>query len=177
MEALDHMLTEPLESGAAETNGGIMEECMLGNSRVRLPEDLLEDFLPRFPDDNTAEQERTVSALFNNQNFCLGNPLHLAQKLFRDGYFNPEVVRYRQLCTSRGRREAAVLSSALLPQAPQPDPGSLQEGKESVCVRVFRRRALLNHILVSRKELLELAARGGPELALRRQQLAQAGVW
>lgn len=43
MEALDHMLTDPLESGAAEANGEIMEECMLGNSCVRLPEDLLED--------------------------------------------------------------------------------------------------------------------------------------
>ncbi|XP_062393251.1 nuclear factor related to kappa-B-binding protein isoform X2 [Sardina pilchardus] len=173
MEALDHMLTDPLESGAAETNGGIMEECMLGNSRVQLPEDLLEDpeiffsvlsegtwsevltdaqrehlsqFLPRFPDDhdNTAEQERTVTSLFNNQNFCFGNPLHLAQKLFRDGYFNPEVVKYRQLCAKSQRRRQLY---------------SLQQYYHK----------LLNQILVSRKELLELAARGGPELALRRR--------
>ncbi|XP_031428097.1 nuclear factor related to kappa-B-binding protein isoform X2 [Clupea harengus] len=171
MEVLDHMLTDPLESGGAETNGGIMEECMLGNSRVQLPEDLLEDpdiffsvlsestwtevltdaqrehlsqFLPPFPDDNTAEQERTVSAIFNNQNFCFGNPLHLAQKLFRDGYFNPEVVKYRQLCAKSQRRRHLY---------------SLQQYYHK----------LLNQILVSRKELLDLAARGGPELALRRR--------
>lgn len=39
---LDHMLTDPLESGVGR-GGRIMEECMLGNSRVSLPEDLLED--------------------------------------------------------------------------------------------------------------------------------------
>lgn len=42
MEALDHMLTDPLESGM-DQDGRVMEECMLGNGRVRVPEDLLED--------------------------------------------------------------------------------------------------------------------------------------
>lgn len=42
MDALTHMLTDPLDP--KEENGGqITEECMLGNSRVNLPEDLLED--------------------------------------------------------------------------------------------------------------------------------------
>ncbi|KAL2094714.1 hypothetical protein ACEWY4_009433 [Coilia grayii] len=174
MEALDHMLTDPLESGGTETNGGIMEECMLGKSCVRLPEDLLEDpeiffsvlsestwtdvlteaqrehlsqFLPRFPDDSSAEQERTVSGLFNNRNFCFGNPLHLAQKLFRDGYFNPEVVKYRRLVAKSQRR------------------------RQLYCLQQYYHK-LLNQILVSRKELLELAARGGPELALKRRSSA-----
>jgi len=42
MDALDHMLTDPLESGM-DQDGHVMEECMLGNVRVRVPEDLLED--------------------------------------------------------------------------------------------------------------------------------------
>lgn len=42
MDALDHMLTDPLESGM-DQDGRVMEECMLGNCRVRVPEDLLED--------------------------------------------------------------------------------------------------------------------------------------
>lgn len=46
MDSLDHMLTDPLELGpCGEGNGthGIMEDCMLGTTRVSLPEDLLED--------------------------------------------------------------------------------------------------------------------------------------
>lgn len=42
MDALDHMLTDPLDPGVG-SGGRIMEECLLGNSRVSLPEDLLED--------------------------------------------------------------------------------------------------------------------------------------
>ncbi|XP_063059199.1 nuclear factor related to kappa-B-binding protein isoform X2 [Engraulis encrasicolus] len=171
MEALDHMLTDPLEPGAPETNGGIMEECMLGKSCVRLPEDLLEDpeiffsvlsestwtdvlseaqrehlsqFLPSFPEDNSSQQQRTVTSLFNNHNFSFGNPLHLAQKLFRDGYFNPEVVKYRRLVAKSQRR------------------------RQLYCLQQYYHK-LLNQILISRKELLECAARGGPELALRRR--------
>lgn len=43
----------------------------------------LRQFLPQFPDNNVAEQDSTISDLFNNKNFNFGNPLHLAQKLFR----------------------------------------------------------------------------------------------
>uniref|UniRef100_A0A8C4F419 Nuclear factor related to kappaB binding protein n=1 Tax=Dicentrarchus labrax TaxID=13489 RepID=A0A8C4F419_DICLA len=42
MDALTHMLTDPLDP-KEETDGQITEECMLGNCRVNLPEDLLED--------------------------------------------------------------------------------------------------------------------------------------
>lgn len=42
MDALTHMLTEPLDP-KEENVGHITEECTLGNCRVNLPEDLLED--------------------------------------------------------------------------------------------------------------------------------------
>lgn len=41
MDSLDHMLTDPLELEGSCTR--IMEDCMLGTTRVSLPEDLLED--------------------------------------------------------------------------------------------------------------------------------------
>lgn len=43
----------------------------------------LRQFLPQFPENNVGEQEKTISDLFNDRNFNFGNPLHLAQKLFR----------------------------------------------------------------------------------------------
>ena len=42
MDALTHMLSDPLEP-KEENDGQITEECMLGNCRLNLPEDLLED--------------------------------------------------------------------------------------------------------------------------------------
>ncbi len=42
MDAFTHMLTDPLDP-KEENDGQITEECMLGNCRVSLPEDLLED--------------------------------------------------------------------------------------------------------------------------------------
>lgn len=45
MDSLDHMLTDPLELGPCGDGHGarIMEDCLLGDTRVSLPEDLLED--------------------------------------------------------------------------------------------------------------------------------------
>nr|XP_015192843.1 PREDICTED: nuclear factor related to kappa-B-binding protein [Lepisosteus oculatus] len=169
MDALDHMLTDPLDSGQGG-DGRIMEECMLGNTRVSLPEDLLEDpeiffsvvsdstwhhvltdaqrqrlrqLLPHFPEDSAALQDGVLADLFGNQNFRFGNPLHLAQKLFRDGYFNPEVVKYRQL-VAKSQRKRCLYSQQ----------------------QHYHR--LLKQILVSRKELLDRARRGGPDLVLKR---------
>uniref|UniRef100_A0A8C9TM94 Nuclear factor related to kappaB binding protein n=1 Tax=Scleropages formosus TaxID=113540 RepID=A0A8C9TM94_SCLFO len=170
MDTLDHMtlIADPLDSGGG--GGRIMEECMLGNSRVSLPEDLLEDpeiffsvlsentwsnvltdaqrqrlrqLLPQFPENCAAQQDSVISDLFNNQNFRFGNPLHLAQKLFRDGYFNPEVVKYRQLCAKSQKKRQLY---------------SLQQ--------YYHR--LLKQILVSRK-LLERASRNGPDLRMKRR--------
>uniref|UniRef100_A0A8D3AJL9 Nuclear factor related to kappa-B-binding protein n=1 Tax=Scophthalmus maximus TaxID=52904 RepID=A0A8D3AJL9_SCOMX len=162
MDALTHMLSDALDP-KEENDGQITEECLLGNCRVNLPEDLLEDpeiffsvmsestwsevltdaqrqhlrqFLPQFPDSNAAEQDSTISDLFNDRNFHFGNPLHLAQKLFRDGYFNPEVVKYRQLCAKSQRKRQLY---------------SLQQ--------YYHR--LLKQILVSRKDLLEFAVHNG----------------
>uniref|UniRef100_A0A8C8CAC1 DEUBAD domain-containing protein n=1 Tax=Oncorhynchus tshawytscha TaxID=74940 RepID=A0A8C8CAC1_ONCTS len=174
MDELDHMLTDPLDSGEG-SDGRITEECMLGNCQVSLPEDLLEDpeiffsvlsestwsevltddqrqhlrqLLPHFQEDNTCEQDSTISKLFNKQNFCFGNPLHLAQKLFQDGHFNPEVVKYRQLCAKSQKKRQL---------------NSLQQYYHK----------LLKQILVSRKELLELAVRSGPDIAVNRKYPTQ----
>uniref|UniRef100_A0A3Q1C718 DEUBAD domain-containing protein n=1 Tax=Amphiprion ocellaris TaxID=80972 RepID=A0A3Q1C718_AMPOC len=170
MDALAHMLTDPLDP-KEENDGQITEECMLGNCRVNLPEDLLEDpdiffsvmsestwsevlsdsqrqhlrqFLPQFPDSNVVEQDSTISDLFNNKNFNFGNPLHLAQKLFRDGYFNPEVVKYRQLCAKSQKKRQLH---------------SLQQ--------YYHR--LLKQILVSRKELLDFAVHNSLDFPPRRR--------
>uniref|UniRef100_A0A1A7XTY5 Nuclear factor related to kappa-B-binding protein n=1 Tax=Iconisemion striatum TaxID=60296 RepID=A0A1A7XTY5_9TELE len=170
MDALAQMLTHPLDS-KEEHGGEITEECLLGSCRVNLPEDLLEDpdiffsvmsqstwsevltdsqrrhlrqFLPQFPDNSVEEQDRALSDLFNNRNFNFGNPLHLAQKLFRDGYFNPEVVKYRQLCAKSQRKRQLH---------------SLQQ--------YYHR--LLKQILVSRKELLDFAVHNGLDVPPKRQ--------
>ncbi|KAI4813952.1 hypothetical protein KUCAC02_003170 [Chaenocephalus aceratus] len=170
MDALTHMLTDPLDP-KEEDNGQITEECMLGNCILNLPEDLLEDpdifftvlsestwsevlsdsqrqhlrqFLPKFPDNNVAEQDETIGDLFNNTNFHFGNPLHLAQKQFRDGYFNPEVVKYRQLCAKSQKKQQLH---------------SLQQYYHK----------LLKHILVSRKELLEFAVQNGLDFPPKRK--------
>ncbi|XP_028356909.1 nuclear factor related to kappa-B-binding protein isoform X2 [Physeter macrocephalus] len=174
MDSLDHMLTDPLELGPCGDGHGtrIMEDCLLGGTRVSLPEDLLEDpeiffdvvsfstwqevlsdsqrehlqqFLPHFPEDSIGQQEQLILALFSGENFRFGNPLHIAQKLFRDGHFNPEVVKYRQLCfRSQYKR---YLSSQQ---------------------QYFHR--LLKQILASRSDLLEMARRSGPALPSRQKR-------
>ncbi|KAF6728904.1 Nuclear factor related to kappa-B-binding protein [Oryzias melastigma] len=170
MDSLSHMITDRLDP--KEENGGVItEECMLRNCRVSLPEDLLEDpdiffsvlsentwnevlsdsqrqhlrhFLPQFPDNNLEEQNDTIANLFNNRNFLFGNPLHLAQKLFRDGYFNPEVVKYRQLCAKSQRKRHLH---------------ALQQYYHK----------LLKQILVSRKELLDFAVQNGLDFPPKRR--------
>ncbi|XP_055516909.1 nuclear factor related to kappa-B-binding protein isoform X2 [Leucoraja erinacea] len=173
MDCLDNMLTEPLDLGSArEINGaGIMEECLLRGTRVSLPEDLLEDpdiffdvvsrrtwegvlspaqrdhlrkFLPQFPENNREQQDGIVAGLFGGDDFRFGNPLHIAQKLFRDGYFNPEVVKYRQLCTKSQYKRYLYSQQQYF-------------------------HNLLKQILVSRKELLEMARKSGPQLPLKRK--------
>ncbi|KAB1255054.1 Nuclear factor related to kappa-B-binding protein [Camelus dromedarius] len=140
MDSLDHMLTDPLELGPCGDGHGtrIMEDCLLGGTRVSLPEDLLEDqFLPHFPEDGIQQQNQLILALFSGENFRFGNPLHIAQKLFRDGHFNPEVVKYRQLCFKSQYKR--YLSSQQ---------------------QYFHR--LLRQILASRNDLLEMARHSGP---------------
>ncbi|XP_048199557.1 nuclear factor related to kappa-B-binding protein isoform X1 [Perognathus longimembris pacificus] len=174
MDSLDHMLTDPLELGPCGDGHGtrIMEDCMLGGTRVSLPEDLLEDpeiffdvvslstwqevlsdsqrahlrqFLPHFPVDSAEQQNGLILALFSGENFRFGNPLHIAQKLFRDGHFNPEVVKYRQLCFKSQYKR--YLSSQQ---------------------QYFHR--LLKQILASRSDLLEMARRSGPALPFRQKR-------
>ncbi|XP_037697880.1 nuclear factor related to kappa-B-binding protein isoform X2 [Choloepus didactylus] len=174
MDSLDQMLTDPLELGPCGEGHGarIMEDCLLGGTRVSLPEDLLEDpeiffdvvslstwqevlsdsqrkhlqqFLPHFPEDSIEQQSHLILALFSGENFRFGNPLHIAQKLFRDGHFNPEVVKYRQLCFKSQYKR--YLSSQQ---------------------QYFHR--LLKQILASRSDLLEMARSSGPALPLRQKR-------
>ncbi|XP_045441395.1 nuclear factor related to kappa-B-binding protein isoform X4 [Pipistrellus kuhlii] len=174
MDSLDHMLTDPLELGPCGDGHGarIMEDCLLGDTRVSLPEDLLEDpeiffevvslstwqevlsdtqrahlqqFLPRVPEDSAEQQNQLLLALFRGENFRFGNPLHIAQKLFRDGHFNPEVVKYRQLCFKSQYKR--YLNSQQ---------------------QYFHR--LLKQILASRNDLLEMARRSGPALSWRQKR-------
>ncbi|XP_038635334.1 nuclear factor related to kappa-B-binding protein isoform X2 [Scyliorhinus canicula] len=176
MDCLDNMLTDPLELGsAAEVNGtGIMEECLLGGTRVSLPEDLLEDpdiffevvsrntweevlsqsqrdhlrkLLPQFSQNNLERQDNIITGLFNGENFRFGNPVCIAQKLFRDGYFNPAVVKYRRLCMK-------------------------SQYKRYLYSQQQHFHKLLKQILISRKELLELARKSGPDMALKRKYQA-----
>ncbi|XP_046926445.1 nuclear factor related to kappa-B-binding protein isoform X1 [Lynx rufus] len=174
MDSLDHMLTDPLELGPCGDGHGtrIMEDCLLGGTRVSLPEDLLEDpeiffdvvslstwqevlsesqrehlqqFLPHFPEDSLEQQNQLVLALFSGENFRFGNPLHIAQKLFRDGHFNPEVVKYRQLCFKSQYKRYLTSQQ-----------------------QYFHR--LLKQILASRNDLLEMARRSGPALPFRQKR-------
>ncbi|NWI97244.1 NFRKB protein, partial [Pitta sordida] len=169
MDSLEHILTDPLDLEGSGSR--IMEDCLLGTTRVSLPEDLLEDpeiffevvslstwqevlteaqqehlkkFLPHFPENNREHQNKLISALFAGENFRFGNPLQIAQKLFRDGHFNPEVVRYRQLCC-RSQYKRYLRAQQ----------------------QYFYR--LLKQILASRNHLLELARKGGPDMTLRRR--------
>ncbi|KAK7926104.1 hypothetical protein WMY93_008414 [Mugilogobius chulae] len=175
MDPISHMLVDSLDSKERDS-GHITEDCLLGSCTVSLPEDLLEDpdiffnvlsestwtevlsdaqkqhlrqFLPQFPDNNISEQDHTVSDLFNDRIFHFGNPLHLAQKLFRDGYFNPEVVKYRQLCAKSQRKRQLH---------------SLQQYYHK----------LLKQILVSRKELLDYAVHNGQDYPPRRKALSKS---
>ncbi|KAF3823738.1 hypothetical protein GH733_007206 [Mirounga leonina] len=174
MDSLDHMLTDPLELGPCGDGHGtrIMEDCLLGGTRVSLPEDLLEDpeiffdvvslstwqevlsdsqrehlqqFLPHFPEDSFEQQNQLILALFSGENFRFGNPLHIAQKLFRDGHFNPEVVKYRQLCFKSQHKRYLTSQQ-----------------------HYFHR--LLRQILASRSDLLEMARRSGPALPFRQKR-------
>ncbi|KAE8592096.1 hypothetical protein XENTR_v10018646 [Xenopus tropicalis] len=163
MESLDSMLTDPLELGpCVESNGtGIMEECMLGGTRPDLffevvsrdtwknvlsdsQREHLKQFLPVFPDDNANQQEKIIQSLFRGDNFRFGNPLHIAQKLFRDGHFNPEVVKYRQLCLKSQYKRYLTSQQ-----------------------QYFHK--LLKQILASRKELLDLARKNGPDQVLKKK--------
>lgn len=45
--------------------------------------DHLRKFLPQFPENNREQQDGIVAGLFGGDDFRFGNPLHIAQKLFR----------------------------------------------------------------------------------------------
>lgn len=61
----------------------VMSESTWNNVLSDSQRQHLRQFLPQFPDNNISEQDSTINDLFNNRNFNFGNPLHLAQRLFR----------------------------------------------------------------------------------------------
>lgn len=61
----------------------VMSESTWNNVLSDSQRQHLRQFLPEFPDNNISEQDSTINDLFNNRNFNFGNPLHLAQRLFR----------------------------------------------------------------------------------------------
>lgn len=61
----------------------VMSESTWSNVLSDSQRQHLRQFLPQFPDNNISEQDSTINDLFNNRNFNFGNPLHLAQRLFR----------------------------------------------------------------------------------------------
>ncbi|XP_072012815.1 nuclear factor related to kappa-B-binding protein isoform X2 [Engystomops pustulosus] len=105
----------------------------------------LRQFLPSFPENNNEQQEQVVQSLFSGENFRFGNPLHMAQKLFRDGHLNPEVVKYRQLCVKSQYKRYLTSQQQYF-------------------------HNLLKQILASRKELLDVAQKKGPDVAMKRKQ-------
>ncbi|TWW74755.1 Nuclear factor related to kappa-B-binding protein DNA-binding protein R kappa-B [Takifugu flavidus] len=88
MDALTHMLTDPLDP-KEEPVGHITEECTLGNCRVNLPEDLLEDPDIFF----SVVSESTWSEVLSD-----------SQREHLHGFFHPEVVKYRQLCAKSQKK-------------------------------------------------------------------------
>ncbi|XP_069598460.1 nuclear factor related to kappa-B-binding protein [Ranitomeya imitator] len=173
MDSLEAMLTDPLELGPClDSSGtGVLEPCLLGGTRVSLPEDLLEDpelffdvvsmdtwhnvlsdsqrehlrqFLPSFPENNSQQQEQALQTLFRGENVRFGNPLQTAQRLFRDGHLNPEVVKYRQLCLKSQYKRYLTSQQQYF-------------------------HNLLKQILASRKELLDTSRKKGPDLVMKRK--------
>ncbi|XP_073513552.1 nuclear factor related to kappa-B-binding protein isoform X2 [Phyllobates terribilis] len=171
MDSLEAMLSDPLGPCLDSSGSGVLEPCLLGGTRVSLPEDLLEDpelffdvvsmdtwqnvlsdsqrehlrqFLPSFPENNVEQQERALQNLFRGENLRFGNPLHTAQRLFRDGHLNPEVVKYRQLCLKSQYKRYLTSQQQYF-------------------------HNLLKQILASRKELLDTSRKKGPDLVMKRR--------
>ncbi|XP_073426178.1 nuclear factor related to kappa-B-binding protein isoform X2 [Dendrobates tinctorius] len=104
----------------------------------------LRQFLPSFPENNTEQQEQALQTLFRGENLRFGNPLHTAQRLFRDGHLNPEVVKYRQLCLKSQYKRYLTSQQQYF-------------------------HNLLKQILASRKELLDNSRKKGPDLVMKRE--------
>lgn len=77
MDSLDHMLTDPLELGPCGDGNGarIMEDCLLGTTRVSLPEDLLEDVSSALCLQSLDEQRvlTSIVGITEEQNFFATN--------------------------------------------------------------------------------------------------------
>lgn len=141
-----------------------MEVCSFGGTEMALPIDLieqkeiffkvvsmetwknvltpadrkhLETFLPVLPTDYPHAQEENLSALFSGENFRFGNPVHKFQQELKDGYFYPDVVKYKKLCRKAKYKEYKIQQQRY-------------------------HKKLLKEILISRQEILDQIGRQGP---------------
>lgn len=141
-----------------------MEVCNFGGTEMALPLDLieqkeiffkvvsmetwknvltpadrkhLETFLPVLPTDYPHAQEENISALLGGENFRFGNPVQQFQQKLKDGYFYPDVVKYKKLCRKAKFKEYKIQQQRY-------------------------HKKLLREILVSRQEILDQIGRQGP---------------
>ncbi|XP_068687328.1 nuclear factor related to kappa-B-binding protein-like [Montipora foliosa] len=141
-----------------------MEVCNFGGTEIALPIDLieqkevffkvvsmdtwknvltpadrkhLETFLPVLPTDYPHAQEENLSALLGGENFRFGNPVQQFQQKLKDGYFYPDVVKYKKLCQKAKLKEYKIQQQRF-------------------------HRKLLREILISRQEILDQIGRQGP---------------
>lgn len=141
-----------------------MEVCNFGGTELALPIDLieqkeiffkvvsmdtwknvltpadrkhLETFLPSLPTDYPHAQEENLSALLSGENFRFGNPVQQFQQKLKDGYFYPDVVKYKRLCRKAKFKEYKIQQQRY-------------------------HKKLLKEILISRQEILDQIGRQGP---------------
>jgi hypothetical protein len=71
--------------------------------------DRLSEYLPEFPDNNKAEQERTISQLFNNTiSRFKQTPLDTFHNNLQDGNYRPDIAHYRKRILKAEEREQRI---------------------------------------------------------------------
>ncbi|XP_048588629.1 nuclear factor related to kappa-B-binding protein isoform X3 [Nematostella vectensis] len=102
----------------------------------------LEKFLPKLPTDNPNAQEVNLRALFGGENFKFGNPLQQFHSHLKDGFFYPDVVKYKKLCQKAKYKEYRLQQQQFY-------------------------RNLLQEVMLSRQEILDQVSRQGPSDPIR----------
>ncbi|XP_078379706.1 nuclear factor related to kappa-B-binding protein-like isoform X2 [Oculina patagonica] len=97
----------------------------------------LEKFLPVLPTDYPHAQEENISALLSGDNFRFGNPVQQFQKKLKDGFFYPDVVKYKKMCRKAKYKEYKIQQQRY-------------------------HKKLLREILISRQEILDQIGRQSP---------------
>lgn len=97
----------------------------------------LEKFLPVLPTDYPHAQEENISALLSGGNFRFGNPVQQFQKKLQDGFFYPDVVKYKKMCRKAKYKEYKIQQQRY-------------------------HKKVLREILISRQEILDQIGRQSP---------------